>query len=145
MVAPTLDGMCPEGLSEPADVGRDAVVIRFWPVNPDTVWKRACQEHKLTEHYRLSVFADRRRSHETQQDVIYRLLKASEVGINPAKNKKFTLCTSAAELLDLGFTFWKDGDDDNEPDEHYSVDLGADATLEDVIRFLGAFRTEMRR
>jgi hypothetical protein len=137
--------MCPEAVSGPVDVRRDAVVIRFWPVNPETVWKKARQEYKATGRYRLSVFADAARTSETQQDVIYRLLKASEVGINPAKNKKFTLCTSAAELLDLGFTFGKEGDDDNDPDEHYSVDLGSDATPEDVVRFLGAFRTEMRR
>lgn len=78
--------------------------------------------------------------------MIYRLLKASEIGINPAKNKKFTICTSAGELLDLGFAFWKDGDDDKERDEHYSVDLGADATQEDAVRFLAVFRpAEMRR
>jgi hypothetical protein len=137
--------MCPEALNGSADVRRDAVVIRFWPINPDTLWKKACQERKVTGHYRLSVFADAPRAYETQQDVIYRLLKASEVGIDPARNKKFVVCTSAGELLDLGFTFWKDGDDDKEPDEHYSVDLGADATPEDVARFLGAFREEMRR
>lgn len=68
------------------------------------------------------------------------------MGLNPEKNKKFTVCTSAAELLDLGFTFWKDGDDDKEPDEHYSVDLGASATQEDAVRFLGVFGpTEKRR
>jgi hypothetical protein len=137
--------MCPEASNRPVDVRRDAVVIRFWPVSPETVWKKALQEYRATGHYRLSVFADAARSHETQQDVVYRLLKSSEIGINPANNKKFTLCTSAAELLDLGFTFWKDGDDNVDPDEHYSVDLGADATSEDAIRFLGAFRTEMRR
>jgi hypothetical protein len=137
--------MYPEAPSGPADMRRDAVVIRFWPIEPNRVWRKACEEHKRIGHHRLSVFADARRAHETQQDVIYRLLKASEVGINPATNKKFTLCTSAAELLDLGFTFWKDGDDDNEPDEHHSVDLGADATPEDVTRFLGVFRAEMRR
>jgi hypothetical protein len=137
--------MSPDAAGERADVGRDAVVIRFWPVDPDKVWKKATMENQRIGHHRLSVFADTRRAHETDQDVIYRLLKSSEVGINPASNKKFTVCTSAAELLDLGFTFWKDGDDDNEPDEHYSVDLGAVATREDAVRFLGAFRTEMRR
>jgi hypothetical protein len=44
-----------------------------------------------------------------------------------------------------GFTFWKDGDDDQEADEHYSVDLGADATHEDVVRFLKAFPLAEKR
>ncbi len=138
--------MCSEAPSRPADVPRDAVVIRFRPTQPDSVWNQACKEHKRIGHHRLSVFADTPREGEAQQDVIDRLLRASEVGLNPEKNKKFTVCTSAAELLDLGFTFWKDGDDDKEPDEHYSVDLGASATQEDAVRFLGVFGpTEKRR
>jgi hypothetical protein len=104
-----------------ADIARDAVVIRFRPTVPDAVWQWAVKEHRRVGRYRLSVFADRRRVGETEQEAIGRLLKASELaGIDPEKNKKYCLCTSAAELLDLGFTFWKDGDDD-EQDEHYSA------------------------
>jgi hypothetical protein len=136
--------MCSEGPGDEVDVPRDAVVIRFRPTQPDAVWARACKEHQWIGRYRLSVFADTRRAQESEEDLIDRLLRASEVGINPAKNKNFTVCTSAAELLDLGFSFWKDGDDDKEPDEHYSVDLGADATQEDVVRFLAVFRPQRR-
>jgi hypothetical protein len=143
--SPSLNCMSAETPGEPADVARKAVVIRFRPIKPDAVWEWACKEHRRTGRHRLSVFADIRRGQETEQDVIDRLLKASELaGIDPAKNKKYSLCTSAAELLDLGFTFWRDGDDD-ERDEHYSVDLGTDATLEDAVRFLSVFRPAEER
>lgn len=130
---------------EPADVPRNAVVIRFRPWQSGDVWNWACKEHRRIGRHRLSVFADTPRANETERDVIDRLLKASEIGIDPKKNKKFAICSSAAELLDLGFTFWKDGDDDKEPDEHYSVDLGADAAEEDVVKLLGVFRPAERR
>jgi hypothetical protein len=131
--------MNPEAPGELVEMAGDAVVIRFRPTQPESVWNQACKEHRRIGRYRLSVFADVRRPDETEDGVIGRLLKASEVGINPEKNKKFTVCTSSAELLDLGFTFWKDGDDDNERDEHYSVDLGVEAKQEDVDRFLAVF------
>lgn len=51
---------------------------------------------------------------------------------------KYYVCAEAEELTRRGFAFYKDGDDD-ERDEHYSVDLGRDATLADAERFLGAF------
>ena len=65
-------------------------------------------------------------------------------GIDPKGNKKYFVCTQAAELLSRGFTFWKDGDDE-EQDEHYSVDLGADATRDDVVRFLSVFSSAVER
>jgi hypothetical protein len=129
--------MSAEAPGQPAEVPRDAVVIRFRPTEPEAVWNWACKEHRRVGRHRLSVFAAVPLKGETQQDVIDRLLRSSEMMINPAKNKKYYVCTSAG-LLDLGFTFWKDGDDE-ERDEHYSVDLGNDATLEDVTRFLGVF------
>jgi hypothetical protein len=129
----------PEPSGEQADVPRDAVVVRFRPTEPGAVWNWAVKEHRRSGRYRLSVFADVRRGQETEQDVVRRLLEASELaGIDPERNKKYCLCTSAAELLDRNFTFWKDGDID-ELDEHYSVDLGTDAAPEDVDRFLGVF------
>lgn len=131
--------MSAEAPGQPAEVPRDAVVIRFRPTDPDAVWNWACKEHRRIGRHRLSVFAEVRLKGETQQDVIDRLLRASELaGIDPERNKKRSVCTSAAELLDLGFAFYKDGDDE-ERDEHYSVDLGNDATPEDVARFLGVF------
>jgi hypothetical protein len=137
--------MSAEAPGELADVPRDAVVIRFRPWAPDAVWNWACKEHRRIDRYRLSVFADIRRAQETEQQVIDRLLKASELaGIDPTSNKKYSLCTSAGELAALGFTFWKDGDD-GEPDEHYSVDLGREATPEDAERFLGVFRPAEER
>ena len=56
----------------------------------------------------------------------------------PEDHPKYYVCAQAEELIHRGFVFYKDGDDD-ERDEHYSVDLGNDATLDDVKRFLGAF------
>jgi hypothetical protein len=143
--SPRLNDMSAEAPGELADVPRDAVIIRFRPTNPDAVWEWAGKEHRRTGRHRLSVFADVKRGQETEQDVVDRLLKASELaGIDPAKNKKYSLCTSAAELLDCSFTFWKDGDDDEE-DQHYSVDLGNDATPQDVTRFLSVFRPAEER
>jgi hypothetical protein len=131
--------MSAEATGELASVPRDAVVIRFRPTDPDAVWNWALKEHRRIGRHRLSVFADVKRRGETTQDAIDRLLRASELGgIDPERNKKYSVCTSAAELLDLSFAFWKDGDD-QELDEHYSVDLGDDATPEDVVRFLGVF------
>jgi hypothetical protein len=136
--------MSAEVPGELADLPGDAVVIRFRPWNPEDVWNWACKEHRRIGRYRLSVFADVRRGDETEEQVIDRLLKVSELGIDPAKNKKYSLCTSAAELADLGYTFWKDGAD-GDPDEHYSVDLGAEATLKDAERFLGPFHPPEER
>jgi hypothetical protein len=131
--------MSEEATGELAQVARDAVVIRFRPTDPSAVWQWAAKEYRRTGGYRLSVFADVRRGQESEQDVIDRLLQVSELaGIDPEKNKKYCLCTAASGLLDLGFTFWKDEDDD-ELDEHYSVDLGTDAVPEDVEKFLGVF------
>lgn len=134
-----------EDPGELVDVPADAVVIRFRPWTPENVWNSACKEYRRIGRYRLSVFADVRRGQETQGDVIDRLLKVTEIRIDPAKNKKYSLCTSADKVTDLGFTFWKDMDDDEELDEHYSVDLGVEATLNDVERFLGVFHPAEER
>jgi hypothetical protein len=131
--------MQPEFPGEPVEVPEDALVIRFRPAAPEDVLRWAEKEHRRIGRHRLSVFADVARGTETEDELRRRLLRASELSINPAKNSKYFVCARAADLRDRGFTFWKDGDDDEEPDEHYSVDLGTDATLEDVVRFLGAF------
>jgi hypothetical protein len=111
--SPRLYRMSAEAPGQPAEVPRDAVVIRFRPTEPDAVWNWACKEHRRIGRHRLSVFAAVRLKRETQQDVIDLLLRASELaGIDPERNKKYCVCTSAAEVLDLGFTFWRDGDDE---------------------------------
>jgi hypothetical protein len=123
----------------------EALVIRFRPTDPDSVLGWAQKEFRHTGCYRLSLFADVQKPDETEGDLIRRLLGASEMsGIDPKSNKKYFVCTRAAELLERGFTFWKDGDDD-EQDEHYSVDLGVDATRDDVVRFLGVFSPAVER
>jgi len=123
----------------------EALVIRFRPTDPDSVLGWAQKEFRHSGCYRLSVFADVQKPDETENDLIRRLLVTSEMsGIDPKNNKKYFVCTRAAELLERGFTFWKDGDDD-EQDEHYSVDLGVDATRDDVVRFLGVFSPAVER
>ncbi|WP_103956478.1 hypothetical protein [Nonomuraea solani] len=129
----------------PADVPRDAVVIRFRPTMPEDVLRSAGKWYRFTGVYGLSVFTDVAHAAESEHDVIGRLLKASEMSnIDPAKNKKFYICTSAGKIMDAGFSFRKDGDDDERP-EHYTVDLGEQPTLEVVERFLEAFDIERRR
>jgi hypothetical protein len=137
--------MQPEFPGIPAEVPGDALVIRFRPTAPPDVLRWAEKEHRRIGRHRLSVFAEVARTGETQEQLLRRLIKASVPRINPDKNPKVFICTRASALLGLGFTFWKDGDDDEEADEHYSVDLGDDATIEDVERFLGVFdRVEKR-
>lgn len=80
-----------------------------------------------------------KRDDEDDDAVIQRLLGVSELaGVDPSRNKRFYVCAAAAELKKLNFTFYKDEDDD-EPEEHYSVDLGQDPTVDDVVRFLRPF------
>jgi len=63
---------------------------------------------------------------------------AELVGMEPERHPKFYVCEKAEELNRRGFVFYKDGDDD-EQEEHYSVDLGAGAARADAERFLGGF------
>ncbi len=115
----------------------DAVVVRFRPTDPEKVLEWARKEFRRTGHYRLSVFADARRGDEDEAAVIRRLLAVSElVGLDPSRNPRYYVC-AASDLQALNFAFYKDEDDD-EPEQHYSVDLGNDPTA-DVVRFLGAF------
>lgn len=64
-------------------------------------------------------------------------------GLAAHRNPHYWWCTTAQELLDLGFSFVKDGYRD-EPEAHYSVVLGAPPTLEDADRFVAAFTKERR-
>jgi hypothetical protein len=93
----------------------------------------------------LSVFADAPREGESFDIVVRRLLVASELArINPLTNRKYFICVRAEELSTRGFTFWKDGGDDEQP-EHYSVDLGPNPSLVDTERFIAAFGPSVRR
>ncbi|MEX1276573.1 MAG: hypothetical protein WEA75_06715 [Acidimicrobiia bacterium] len=116
-----------------------AIVIRFRPTNPESVLAWAQKEHRRTGYFRLSVFADVAGPGEDDDAVIQRLLDASELaGVDPGGNKKFYVCTNASELLGLGFTFHKD-EEEGESSEHWSVDIGADPSGDDALRFLSPF------
>jgi hypothetical protein len=130
--------------SEQFHISRDALVIRFRPIRADQVLASAVKEHRRTGHYRVSVFADIARPGESFEVVEARLLEAAGLaGIDPVRNDRYFTCF-AGQLLDRGFTFWKD-DEPGEPAEHYSVDLGERPTLEDVNRFCGVFGPARRR
>jgi hypothetical protein len=117
----------------------DALVVRFRPTAPESVLKRAATAFKLTGRHDASVFATVRRPGETTSAMRRRLLAVAELsGMTPENHPKYYVCAQAEELIRRGFAFYRDGDDD-ERDEHYSVDLGRDATLDDAERFLGAF------
>jgi hypothetical protein len=128
------------------DVPEDAVVIRFRPTDPQSVLNSAEKEARRTGgRWGVSIFAAARRPGESTEEVIARLLVASELsGIDPSSNRKYFVCAQAKELLDEGFMFWKDEDDD-ELREHYTVVLGEPPTLDDAERFLRAFGEARRR
>lgn len=120
----------------PAD---DAIVLRFRPMSPQGVLDRAIAEADRTEGNHLhavSVWADNANAGETRDQLIARLLAASEM--RAASNPYYWECSTAEELIRRHFTFDKDGDDD-EPDVHYVVVLGDQPTLEDAKRFVEAF------
>lgn len=126
------------------ELNGDAIVIRFRPISPDSVLRSAEREFRRAGRYGLSVFADVPRDGESADAVITRLLAASELaGMSPQDNPKYYVCSRAEQLLHEGFTFVKDGDDD-ELAEHYTVDLGDEPRLVDVERFLGAFDRRRR-
>jgi hypothetical protein len=125
----------------------EAVVIRFTPVTAERVLARARQDARRSDgkgKFTASVFADHARGDETREDVIRRLLEASELqGIAPERNPNYWRCSTAQELLDRGLTFDKD-EYPGELLEHYSVILGENPQLEDAQRFLDAFTKEKR-
>ena len=122
-----------------ACLASDAVVIRFPPTDPQRVLASAEKEHRARGHYGLSVWAAAQAADETLDQLHLRILLAAQLGhINLSNNKKFYVCSGAAEITILGFPFTKDGDDDELP-EHYCVDLGNSPTVDDVVRFLGPF------
>lgn len=130
----------------------DAMVIRFRPTAPESVLSRAAVEHRRIGVYGLSVFADVARSGEDRDDLIKRLLKASELdGMDPEKNKNVWVCAEARELRKPGFSFYKyTADEDPESrelPEHYSVDLSdvePTPSVATVEKFLAPFSSEKR-
>jgi hypothetical protein len=123
----------------------DALVIRFRPTDPDSVLRRAGQEFQRTGRHGASVFVAARMPGESDAELKHRLLAVAElVGMNPENHPKFYVCARAGELYSRRFVFYKDGDDD-EKDEHYSVDLGTEAVRGDAERFLGAFGPAEKR
>lgn len=123
-------------------VPRDAVVIRFRPTQVESVLSHALVEYRYSGRAGLSVFADVAGDNENRDALLARLLGLSELaGLDPGKNRKFWICSTAAELLDEQFVFYKDEDDDELP-EHYSIDLGGTPTPTSVGRFLGHFGPE---
>jgi hypothetical protein len=126
------------------EVPRTALVVRFRPTDPVQVLKSAQKAHRATGRYLLSVFADVAHEGESDDEVRQRLVDAAGLsGIKMENQKKCYICGQAKELSERGFTFWKDGDDD-EQEEHYSLDLGDQATVDDVKVFLAAFPQEGR-
>lgn len=125
----------------------NAVVLRFTPMSPQGVLKRAALDARRSDgkgHHTASVWADHAREGETREQVIARLLAATELhGLDPARNPHLWWCSSAQELLDEQFAFEKD-EYPGEPPEHYSVILGYPPTLEDTERFVAAFKKERR-
>ncbi|MGA7134015.1 MAG: hypothetical protein WBZ15_17030 [Mycobacterium sp.] len=120
----------------------DAVVLRFRPMSPQGVLDRAITEADRSEGKRLyavSVWADNTNPGETREQLIARLLAASEM--RAASNAYYWECSTAQELVRRRFTFDKDGDDD-EPEVHYVVVLGEPPTLDDAQRFVEAFTKE---
>lgn len=127
------------------DVDPDALVIRFTPVTAENVLARAERAYRRRGHWASSVFVGVKTDGEDDDALRARLLAASELhDLAPERNRKYWVCARAGDLLELGFVFMKDGDEDEAP-EHFSVRLGDSPSLEDVERFLGAFTTTERR
>jgi hypothetical protein len=131
----------------PDEPRADAVVLRFSPMSPQGVLDRAAKDARRSEgngHHTASVWADHARPGEEREQVLARILDATELhGLDPARNPSLWWCSSAQELLDRSFTFEKDHYD-GEPEQHYSVVLGYPPTLEDAQRFVEAFTKERR-
>jgi len=138
----------------PADVARDAVVVRFSPFSYEGIAKSArtsARHYMNPDHpdearvYRISVFAAVKRPGESADDLLLRLARAAQLsGIQLERNAVMQV-GSAGTLLDERFTFWKDGYKD-ELGEHYSVDFGPDEPdVSQAQRFLRAFPDKDRR
>ncbi len=142
--APRLVRMEAEVPGRPVDVPADALVIRFRPTDPDQVFRRAELEFRRIGRYRLSVFAGVKAPGESDDDLKRRLVRAAGLsGIN-LDNQRKMFAARAEDLSGRGLVFYKDEDDD-ELDEHYSVDLGLESPRDIADRFLEAFGPGERR
>lgn len=134
-------------LTDDEAVPPHAVVIRFRPSTTDRVLETARNNHALegTEdepRYFCSVFVDIEADDPEDPGTIQGLLEAAQLSnMRPPPQNKYYFVTKADEILGRGFAFKKDRYT-GEHLKHYSVDLGADPSIEDAERFLEAFDQE---
>lgn len=129
-------------MSQPGD---EALVVRFRPVSADAVWRSAGKEYRRDGHHGVSVFADEAAVGESEEDLLRRLLVASELAhVSVDSNPDYWVCARAGDLKGDGFRFRKD-QYDGEVAEHYCVELGADPGIEDASRFVAHFGDKRRR
>ena len=125
-----------------ADVPDDAIVIRFSPIQAESVFKKLGRAKVVEGHYGLSCFVGVPEKDEERTVTIARLVQAAGFsGIDLGKLRKIYVCSTAKQVVDLGYVFMKD-DYPAEVDEHYCVDLGEAPTLDDVTKFLSVFEPE---
>lgn len=118
---------------------RDALVIRFEPIQPDLLLRHVKKINKRYGAHRASVFADITREDETHDELVTRLLEVAQLeGIVAANNHVYWCCEPASLLIDDGFHFVKDRYD-GEEDEHYSIDLGDSPSIEDTSKLAAHF------
>ncbi|NBP91822.1 MAG: hypothetical protein EBU43_05685 [Actinobacteria bacterium] len=119
---------------------QSAVVVRFRPINPSSLYKWLERSSRNGEPPRLSVFAAIPFEGEQAREVLWRLLgAATQAGINRELNRTFYSCSQASHLFDQGFTLEKDGSE-GELDEHYSVPFALPISITRVIHFSTLFK-----
>ncbi|WP_433599142.1 hypothetical protein ACQPXH_26200 [Nocardia sp. CA-135953] len=123
------------------EVDPKALVIRFRPMEPESLIKRAALDARRSEggHHAVSVWCGVQEEGETESELRDRILDITvQNGLGAANNNRYWVCTTALELMERGFKFVKDGYD-GEPEAHFSVILGDPPTLEDAKRFVEPF------
>lgn len=120
-------------------------MVRFRPVSADAVLRSAAKEYRRDGHHGVSVFADKAGIGESEEDLLRRLLAASELAhISVESNPTYWVCAQAGDLTGDGFQFRKDRYD-GEVAEHYCVELGANPGVEEATRFVAHFGDKRRR
>lgn len=123
----------------------EAAVLRFSPIAPERMLKKAEQAFRDCGAYRLSVFAADAQLGESEVELIDRILRATELGgIDPITNTRYWYLSKAEKIYELGYNLVKYGFD-GEIEEHYSIDLGNSATIEDTTRIQALFSPRKRR
>jgi len=120
------------------DLPPEALIVRFRPSKPEDVFNAAEKAFRYYSAYRLSCFADVKQPDEDDDAVIRRLIGVAQLGGLDIRKHKNCWYARSGDLQDVGVTFWKDEDDDEEP-EHYSFDLGTTLTPERVEQVLNLF------